>query len=271
MEIVLSRQAALLGQSLAFGAGLAVLYDLLRPIRRGRPRLTALTDGLYCLTALLAIFLFLLRPGKGELRLDTICGIAGGAMAWVCLLSPLLRPVWDFWAETVSAAAHLASIPFRILWYFYKKFALHCKKLFYFVKKYATMKKNRRIPAKSHADRRALAVKRGQEVKTATKSAAKPAAKKAKRRTKASFFTKLLVLALLLALGWQLHSLQKQLTAAELQRQQLSTQVTQQQQSNDVLQQRIASGGSDEEMQKIARDELGLVFSNEKIFYATGN
>jgi cell division protein FtsB len=97
-------------------------------------------------------------------------------------------------------------------------------------------------------------------------------AKAAKRKkTRASFFTKLLILVLLVALGWQLYRLHGQVADAEAQKTQLAAQVDQKQQDNDTLQKGIDSGGSSEEKEKIARDELGLVAPGEKVFYDTSN
>ena len=72
---------------------------------------------------------------------------------------------------------------------------------------------------------------------------------------------RLVILALLLALGWQVWRMQDQLTAAKAQEQQLRQQVQTQQQENDALQKSIDQGGSQEEMERIARDELGLVIA----------
>ncbi|MCI2055948.1 MAG: septum formation initiator family protein [Oscillibacter sp.] len=96
-------------------------------------------------------------------------------------------------------------------------------------------------------------------------------AKKKRAKTKAGFFTKLLLLVLLVALGWQLYRLHGQVQEAEEQRQQLSAQVTQQQQDNDTLQEGIDNGGSSEQMEQIARDELGLVKPGERVFYDVSN
>lgn len=99
-------------------------------------------------------------------------------------------------------------------------------------------------------------------------------AKKASRKpgkVKAGFFTKVLILALLAALGGQLYHLQGQIQEAQAQREALSTQVAERQQENDALQESIDSGGSQEEMKKIAREELDLVEPNEKVFYDISN
>lgn len=96
-------------------------------------------------------------------------------------------------------------------------------------------------------------------------------AAKSAQKTKAGFFTKLLILVLLLALGWQLYQLHGQVESAQTQKELLSAQVDQQQQKNDELQESIDNGGSEEEMEKIARDELGLVSPGERVFYDVSN
>ena len=58
---------------------------------------------------------------------------------------------------------------------------------------------------------------------------------------------------------------------AQAQKEALSSRVAEQQQINDQLQAGIDNGGSEEEMKKIAREELDLVDPNEKIFYDTSN
>lgn len=92
-----------------------------------------------------------------------------------------------------------------------------------------------------------------------------------KKRVKAGFFTKLLIFILVVALGWQLYHLHGQVQAAEAQKAQLSSQVEKQQQKNDALQKSINNGGSKEEMEEIARDELGMVSPGERVFYDVSN
>ena len=85
------------------------------------------------------------------------------------------------------------------------------------------------------------------------------------------FFTKVLVVILLAALTWQLSTLRRQVADAEEQRQALELQVAARQEENDSLQESIDHGGSLEEMLRIAREKLGLVAPNEKVFYDTAN
>lgn len=91
------------------------------------------------------------------------------------------------------------------------------------------------------------------------------------KKSKVGFFTKLLILLLAVALGWQLRSLHIKLNDAKIQQQQLTAQIEKKEQENDALQSGIKSGGSKEEIEKIARTELGLVAQGEKVFYDVSN
>ena len=95
--------------------------------------------------------------------------------------------------------------------------------------------------------------------------------KKKPAQARAGFFTKILIVILLAVLTWQLSALHAQVEDAEFQRQQLAAQVDAKQAENDSLQASIDRGGSLEEMLRIAREELGLVAPNEKVFYDTSN
>lgn len=96
-------------------------------------------------------------------------------------------------------------------------------------------------------------------------------AKTPKKRQKAGFLTKVLLLALLLGLGVQLYRMQDRIAAAQAERQQLSTQVAELHQENEALSRNIENGENQELMEKIAREELGLVNPGEKVFYDVSN
>lgn len=101
---------------------------------------------------------------------------------------------------------------------------------------------------------------------------AKPVGKKkAHCKSSVGVFTKLLILALLLALGWQLYLLREQVQEAQTQKSQLTDQVQQQQQTNNALKADIADGGSQDKMEEIARDQLGMVAPGDKVFYDVSN
>ena len=83
-------------------------------------------------------------------------------------------------------------------------------------------------------------------------------ARQKRRRARSSLVTKILVLALLGGIGWQLHALQGQVESA-------------QQQKNDALSADIAEGNTQAKMEDMARHELGLVYPNERVFSDISN
>ena len=114
MEIQISRQLAPFVQSVLLGLTARLLYDLLRSFRLRLPRSTALWDTLYCLAVGTGLFFFTLRRADGLLRGYVVLGALGGAVLFFCLLSPLLRPLWDFWVVRVACFLHLMSL--RVRW-----------------------------------------------------------------------------------------------------------------------------------------------------------
>lgn len=77
--------------------------------------------------------------------------------------------------------------------------------------------------------------------------------------------TKILLLALLLGIGWQLYRLQSQVAAAQMERDLLAAQVEAKRQENEALSADLAAGGTQEKMEEIARNELGMVFPGEYV------
>lgn len=92
-----------------------------------------------------------------------------------------------------------------------------------------------------------------------------------KRRARASLPTKILILALLAAIGWQLHSLNGQLESAQVEKERLVAQVEATARENDALAADIAEGTTPEKMQEIAREELGWIAPGEYVFYNRNN
>lgn len=94
--------------------------------------------------------------------------------------------------------------------------------------------------------------------------------KLAKRRShivRAGPLAKILLLLLLLGIGWQLHSLRSQVAEAEAEKERLAAQVAAKRQENDALSADITEGGTQEKMEEIARNELGMVFPGEYVLY----
>lgn len=91
LEIRAEALSLLLGA--AMGAGLGLLYDLLRPIRR-RSR-AWFWDLLFCLCAAAAAFLFAMRAENGVLGTGEILLSLTGLLLYLRCLSPLLLPCWE--------------------------------------------------------------------------------------------------------------------------------------------------------------------------------
>ncbi|MBR3641680.1 MAG: septum formation initiator family protein [Oscillibacter sp.] len=88
-----------------------------------------------------------------------------------------------------------------------------------------------------------------------------------KRKLGGSLLTHLLILLLLVFLGWKLYEVRAQVQQAQAERDAVSAQVEKTQQGNDVLRQEIEEGATEDKMEEIARDDLGLVEPNEYVFY----
>ena len=93
----------------------------------------------------------------------------------------------------------------------------------------------------------------------------KQAAKEKRRMVRTGPLTKILLLALLLGIGWQLYRLQSQVAAAQMERDLLAAQVEAKRQENEALSADLAAGGTQEKMEEIARNELGMVFPGEYV------
>ena len=139
-----STQLILFLQSAELGSVFGVAYDLLRAVRLRRRCCTLLThvlDALYAAAVLLAIFLFALHRGEGELRLYMLLAMVLGGMAYFAVFGRFLRPLWDFWVDAAAGVVSLLWKPIGVLLRLGKKFLIYIKKLFYFWCKYATIGK----------------------------------------------------------------------------------------------------------------------------------
>jgi hypothetical protein len=82
MELPVGLQLRELGLALALGAAFGILYDLLRPLRRGRIT-TSLTDLLYVLAVFISLPAFALYAGRGRLRLFALGAMALSGGLWL--------------------------------------------------------------------------------------------------------------------------------------------------------------------------------------------
>lgn len=138
MGVVIGEQLGALWRSLLLGAGLALLYDALRALRRRlrcRALLTPALDTLYSLVLLAALAAYAQRVGMGELRLYALLTAALGGTLTFLLLSPLLRPLWDFWADCLAAVLRLLHAPLLCVKKYYGKLHKLAKKHFLFLRR----------------------------------------------------------------------------------------------------------------------------------------
>ena len=94
--------------------------------------------------------------------------------------------------------------------------------------------------------------------------------RKKKPRPKSGFLTKVVILVLLAAIGWQLYGMRAQLEQVQAERDSCAAQVAQRERENAALQADIDEGPTEEKLQEIARDELGLVKPGEYVFRSDG-
>lgn len=80
-----------------------------------------------------------------------------------------------------------------------------------------------------------------------------------------------LVLVILAAMGWRLNGLRAQLETARFERDRYQDQVDAMEQKNASLSADIEEGVTDEKIEDIARNDLGMVLPGEYVFYNTGN
>lgn len=91
------------------------------------------------------------------------------------------------------------------------------------------------------------------------------------RFTRSSLVTKILVLVLVIYAAVTLVSLQGQLQEKNAEADALAGQVTAIEQENQRLEQAIENLDTDEGVEAVARQKLGLVKKNETVFYDVGN
>ena len=94
--------------------------------------------------------------------------------------------------------------------------------------------------------------------------------RKKRRRRTGNLLTGLILLVMILGVGVQLYRLQGQLRSARDEEAALAAQITQLERENESLSEDLANAGDPALIEKIAREELGMVMPNEKVFYTYG-
>ena len=80
---------------------------------------------------------------------------------------------------------------------------------------------------------------------------------------------KLVLIAMIIYAGVTLHGLYQQIQSAEAQRTQLMSEVQTYENENAVLSMDIEHAEDPDKLEKVARDELGMVKNGEKVFFDT--
>ena len=104
MGVDIRAQALSMLLGCALGAGLGLLYDLLRPIRRRGGE--ALWDLLFCLAAAAAAFLFAMRAENGVLGVGEVLACFAGLLLYGQLLSAPVRGLWEHVVQKIGVMLH---------------------------------------------------------------------------------------------------------------------------------------------------------------------
>ena len=91
-----------------------------------------------------------------------------------------------------------------------------------------------------------------------------------KQKRASSLLTGVLLLVLLLGIGIQLYRMQDRLKTARAEEYALTQQIAQVEKENAQLQEDLDNAGDPELIEEIAREELGMVVQDEKVFYTIG-
>ena len=96
--------------------------------------------------------------------------------------------------------------------------------------------------------------------------------KRARRRRKrgGGLLPGLILVVLLFGLGVQLYRIQDQLQSARYEKDELTRQISELEETNQELEEDIANSDDPEMIERIAREELGMVVQGEKVFYNIG-
>ena len=135
MELPVAAQLGEFAAALLWGAALAMGYDVFRALRRSTG-LRHLWDGLFCLLVLPALWLFMLYPGRGLLRLGSLAGMGLGALAWFLTVGRVFLFLICQLFHYLGATIRFVLRPAKKLSFFLQK---NIKKGFHFFRKRGTI------------------------------------------------------------------------------------------------------------------------------------
>lgn len=103
MELEIGKQAALLLRSLLLGLMLALIYDMLRPLRYRAGKAGALLlDLLFSAAAFFAAFSFAMGAGEGKLGQWELCGILLGFLLYIQLVGDAFQKIFGCWLRLLE-------------------------------------------------------------------------------------------------------------------------------------------------------------------------
>lgn len=95
-------QAALLLKSLLLGFLLALIYDMLRPLRYRAGKAGLLLDMLFSAAAFFCAFSFAMGAGSGKLGQWELCGILLGFLMYIHLIGDAFQRVFEYWVRLAA-------------------------------------------------------------------------------------------------------------------------------------------------------------------------
>jgi len=127
MELPIALQARQFLLAGGLGLALGVLYDLLRALRRARPRTGPLWDLVFGFLLTPSLALFALYAGRGAFRLFFLPGAALGLLLYFSALSGIFLPFFERLLRLLGRFFSVLTAPAR---FFYKKTRFLLKNLF---------------------------------------------------------------------------------------------------------------------------------------------
>lgn len=262
--------------AVGFGFCLGLLYDLFRAVRRlfsDGKRAFFVSDVLFAFCAAFFTFLFALAVHGGSVRGYVLFGEGLGFLVYCFTAGALVARALDLAVRalrrTVRTVFRLFFAPFKRLAAFFRKkrpknVEKVQKKLSVFGKKSKIHLQTMQQLLYNHSNK----VSSGGEVRP--KSEGDGTDMKAKRKRKKQKHSFILSLALLLAVGYfviSFVSTQLDIREKEQEKAALEAQYAAQVAENERLQAVVDGGDESEYMERVAREKLGYVMPDEKVYY----
>jgi hypothetical protein len=132
MEIAVSGQAAEAALSLALGAAVGIIYDLLRAIRRrlSGKAVTAIADGLFWIICAIGLFLLGFGVGHGRQRIFMTVLAFLGAVLYFLTASRIIFAFWMLVTGGIGIILKFLLAPLGIIKKFLRKILGILKKIF---------------------------------------------------------------------------------------------------------------------------------------------